>query len=39
MGRAAIPAEVAALMAWVVSAEDRYVTGSVLIVDGGMTAI
>lgn len=39
MGRAGRPAEVAALMAWVASAEARYVTGSVLAVDGGMTAI
>lgn len=39
MGRAGTPAEVAALMVWVASAEARYVTGSVLAVDGGMTAI
>jgi 3-oxoacyl-[acyl-carrier protein] reductase len=39
MGRAGTPTEVAALMAWVASAEARYVTGSVLMVDGGMTAI
>jgi NAD(P)-dependent dehydrogenase (short-subunit alcohol dehydrogenase family) len=38
-GRAATPDEVAAMMAWVASSEASYATGSLFVVDGGMTAI
>ena len=35
LGRLADPAEIAALVAWLVSDEASYVTGSVLVADGG----
>ncbi|WP_340315782.1 SDR family oxidoreductase [Rhizorhabdus argentea] len=38
MGRIGTPHEIAAAVAWVVSAEARYITGTDLLVDGGMTA-
>lgn len=37
IGRAADPAEIAALIAWLVSAQNTYVTGATLVADGGMT--
>lgn len=39
MRRPGTTGEVAAMMAWVASAEARYATGAVFAVDGGMTAI
>lgn len=39
LGRVGEPREVAALMAWVGSAEARYCTGGVFVSDGGQTAI
>lgn len=37
-GRVAEPAEVAAMIAWLLSDEARYVTGSEFVIDGGLTA-
>ena len=36
MGRSAEPAEMAAVVAWLLSEEAAYITGQVLNVDGGM---
>jgi NAD(P)-dependent dehydrogenase (short-subunit alcohol dehydrogenase family) len=38
MGRLGTPEEVAALVAWLVSARNGYLTGQVLTIDGGYTA-
>ncbi|WP_431900607.1 SDR family NAD(P)-dependent oxidoreductase [Amycolatopsis thermoflava] len=38
LGFAGDPADVAGLVAWVVSSEARYVTGTTIVVDGGRTA-
>lgn len=38
MGRPAHPTEVARAVAWLASAENTYVTGSTLTIDGGLTA-
>ena len=37
IGRAAQPADVASLVAWLVSRDNTYVTGQVIAVDGGLT--
>jgi NAD(P)-dependent dehydrogenase (short-subunit alcohol dehydrogenase family) len=38
-GRPGEPDEIAAMMAWVASGEASYATGSLFVVDGGMTAV
>jgi NAD(P)-dependent dehydrogenase (short-subunit alcohol dehydrogenase family) len=39
LARAGTPQEIAAMMAWIASDEAQYATGSVFVVDGGLTAI
>ena len=39
LGREADPSEIAAAIAWIASDQASYATGSVLIIDGGVTAI
>jgi NAD(P)-dependent dehydrogenase (short-subunit alcohol dehydrogenase family) len=39
LGRAALPEEIAGITAWLASGENTYLTGQVVTIDGGLTAI